>query len=168
MDDPALVRGREPGGDLERVVNRLPQRQRWPLSCSRSVAPSRSSDTRNGAPPCEPNSWTTSTFGWLSAPAAHASCSNRRRRSASAENDSGKTLRATSRARRVSLARYTSPIPPAPIRLTMSYGPRRAPAVRGMDDGSIGANGPMSQSGESPTGQDTAPRRAACRGIPER
>jgi hypothetical protein len=30
MDDPALVRGREPGGDLERVVNRLPQRQRWP------------------------------------------------------------------------------------------------------------------------------------------
>ena len=53
-------------------------------------------------------------FGWLRAAAARASCSKRRSRSASAENDAGSTLMATSRLSRVSRARYTSPMPPAP------------------------------------------------------
>jgi len=51
----------------------------------------------------------------LSPPADCASCSNRRSRSASAENSAGSTLIATSRFNRSSRARYTSPIPPAPI-----------------------------------------------------
>src|SRR5262245_61888432 len=40
---------------------------------------------------------------------------------------SGKTLIATSRPRRVSFARYTSPMPPAPSALVISYGPRVLP-----------------------------------------
>src|SRR5487761_1511999 len=51
-------------------------------------------------------------------------------RSASAEKASGRTLIATSRPRRVSRARYTSPIPPAPIAERMWYGPSLVPAVR--------------------------------------
>ena len=39
---------------------------------------------------------------------------------------------ATSRPRRVSRARYTSPMPPAPMRAMTSYGPSRVPACRGM------------------------------------
>ena len=39
---------------------------------------------------------------------------------------------ATSRPRRGSRARYTSPMPPAPIRESTSYGPRRVPACRAM------------------------------------
>src|SRR5262245_52223603 len=36
---------------------------------------------------------------------------------------------ATARFRLVSVALYTSPMPPAPIRATTSYGPRRVPGV---------------------------------------
>ena len=39
---------------------------------------------------------------------------------------------ATDRPRRVSEARYTSPIPPVPMEPTISYGPSRAPAARDM------------------------------------
>ena len=46
--------------------------------------------------------------------------------------DSGRTLMATSRSRRVSCARYTSPIPPAPSGERISYCPRIVPGVRGM------------------------------------
>ena len=46
----------------------------------------------------------------------------------------GSTLMATSRPSRASRARYTSPIPPAPSGATISYGPRRVPADRGMGD----------------------------------
>src|SRR5262249_30907013 len=67
-------------------------------------------------------------FGWFKTPAARASCSNRRRRSASAEREVGRTLIATSRPSRVSRARYTSPMPPVPRGETTSYGPRRLPA----------------------------------------
>ena len=42
---------------------------------------------------------------------------------------------ATSRLSRVSVARQTSPIPPSPTRWRISYGPRRAPAARGMKCG---------------------------------
>jgi hypothetical protein len=37
---------------------------------------------------------------------------------------------ATARFRFVSVARYTSPIPPTPICAVTSYGPRRVPGVR--------------------------------------
>lgn len=40
---------------------------------------------------------------------------------------------ATVRSRRVSLDRYTSPIPPAPNGATISYGPSRVPAESAMD-----------------------------------
>src|SRR5262245_24565308 len=67
--------------------------------------------------------------GWFRPPAAWASFSKRRRRSGSCEKDSGRTLIATSRFRRSSRARYTSPIPPAPMCETVSYGPNRVPAA---------------------------------------
>src|SRR5437016_832529 len=60
--------------------------------------------------------------GWFSAATARASRSKR------SPNWAEETLIATIRSRRVSLARYTSPIPPAPICVRISYGPRRAPA----------------------------------------
>ena len=44
----------------------------------------------------------------------------------------GRTLTATSRPSRVSRARYTSPIPPAPTRSRISYGPNRTSADRDM------------------------------------
>ena len=53
-------------------------------------------------------------LGWFRAEADRASFSNRFSRSWSEASASGSTLIATSRARRVSRARYTSPIPPAP------------------------------------------------------
>src|SRR5262249_14103422 len=68
-------------------------------------------------------------LGWLSAEAARASFSKRFRREASPATSAGRTLTATSRARRVSRdRRHTSPIPPAPRAARISYGPRRAPA----------------------------------------
>ena len=45
---------------------------------------------------------------------------------------SGSTFRATSRPSSVSRARYTSPMPPWPIRAVTSYGPRREPGLRAM------------------------------------
>ena len=51
-------------------------------------------------------------------------------RSASAANASGRILMATSRSSRVSRARYTSPIPPAPRAERISNGPSRVPEAR--------------------------------------
>ncbi len=48
----------------------------------------------------------------------------------SAASSGGSTLIATVRSSRVSRARYTSPIPPAPSAPTISYGPRRVPGER--------------------------------------
>src|SRR5207253_2109632 len=45
------------------------------------------------------------------------------------ERCDGRILSATTRSRRVSVPRYTSPMPPAPIGATTSYGPRRVPAA---------------------------------------
>src|SRR5262245_38931653 len=76
-------------------------------------------------------------FGWFRTPAARASCSKRFRRSASCEKDAGRTLIATSRPRRGSFARYTSPMPPAPRGPAISYGPSRVPEESVMErDGS--------------------------------
>ena len=52
-----------------------------------------------------PKSWTAVMFGWFRTPAARASASNRRSRSASVEKLAGSTLTATSRPRRGSFAR---------------------------------------------------------------
>lgn len=71
-------------------------------------------------------------FGWLSAAAARASCVKRCRRSPSAEKDDGRTLIATSRPKRGSRARYTSPIPPAPSGAGISYGSSFVPEVSAM------------------------------------
>lgn len=59
-------------------------------------------------------------FGWLSAAAARASCSKRATRMGSVATAAGNTFTATSRPSRVSRARYTSPMPPAPSRAVTS------------------------------------------------
>src|SRR5438132_12548147 len=61
---------------------------------------------------------------------ALASRSKRAFRSGLEERCCGKTLIATSRPSRVSRARYTSPIPPAPSGPEISYGPSREPGSR--------------------------------------
>src|SRR5262249_30952087 len=66
-------------------------------------------------------------LGWFNADAARASFPTRFSRLGSAATSAGRTLTATSRASRVSLARQTSPIPPAPRGASTSYGPSRAP-----------------------------------------
>src|SRR4029078_2277804 len=69
-------------------------------------------------------------LGWLSAEAARASRWKRSSVFGDAVIPSGRTLIATTRSRRVSLARYTSPIPPTPSGLTISWGARRALEAR--------------------------------------
>jgi hypothetical protein len=59
-------------------------------------------------------------FGWLRAEAARASTSNRLRVSGCPSTRRAITLMATSRCRRVSRARNTSPMPPAPRRSRIS------------------------------------------------
>src|SRR6266478_8258590 len=59
-----------------------------------------------------------------------ASRSKRCLATGSAEILAGKILTATSLPRRVSFARYTSPIPPAPSGATTSYGPSLVPELR--------------------------------------
>src|SRR2546427_10339185 len=71
--------------------------------------------------------------GWFSAATARASRSNRASASGSEATCPGSTLIATSRPSRVSRARYTSPIPPAPSGARISYGPRWVPAARVID-----------------------------------
>src|SRR5450759_1535827 len=66
-------------------------------------------------------------LGWFRAEAARASCSKRWRRSGSAAVAAGSTLIATSRPSLASVARYTSPIPPAPIEAVMRYWARLRP-----------------------------------------
>src|SRR5215469_10254190 len=53
-------------------------------------------------------------------------------RSLSRAKDCGRIFSATSRPRRVSRARYTSPIPPAPSGPTTSYGPSLVPGTSAM------------------------------------
>src|ERR1051325_6519734 len=60
-------------------------------------------------------------LGWLSADMARASRSKR------SLNSREETLMATGRPRRVSVPRYTSPMPPLPIRDAISYGPSLSP-----------------------------------------
>ena len=58
-------------------------------------------------------------FGWFRLASTLASRSNRARRSGSAAKSAGSTLSATSRPSLESVARHTSPIPPAPSAAVM-------------------------------------------------
>src|SRR5215210_2193863 len=62
-------------------------------------------------------------FGWLRAEAARASCSKRRTSSSSRAKCAGSSFSATRRPSRASFARYTVPMPPAPIFSRMRYEP---------------------------------------------
>src|SRR5688572_931714 len=66
----------------------------------------------------------------LSDATSWASRRNRATRSLSCANATGNTLMATSRFNRVSRARNTSPMPPAPMGTRISYGPMREPEDR--------------------------------------
>src|SRR5687767_15256723 len=66
--------------------------------------------------PSTPTSWIATILGCESAPTVRASRSNRARRSGSALTSAGRTFTATFRPSRESVAAYTSPIPPVPIR----------------------------------------------------
>ena len=56
-------------------------------------------------------------------------CRSRARNGQRSANASGRILMATSRSSRASRARYTSPIPPAPMAERISYGPRCVPGA---------------------------------------
>src|SRR5215831_3953142 len=71
-------------------------------------------------------------LGWLSEASTWASRRNRAIRSPSSVNASGRIFSATSRLSFVSRARYTSPMPPAPMADRISYAPRRVPDESGM------------------------------------
>src|SRR5258706_7308599 len=71
-------------------------------------------------------------LGWFSDEIARASRSKRCFASALQDRYSGRILIATVRSRRVSRARYTSPMPPAPTGATTSYGPSLVPDVSPM------------------------------------
>src|SRR5258708_5617278 len=69
-------------------------------------------------------------LGCVSKQTARASRSKRCFRPGSKERGVERILTATSRPRRVSRARYTSPIPPAPSGARISYGPSLVPEVK--------------------------------------
>src|SRR3984893_8158163 len=69
-------------------------------------------------------------LGWFSEEIARASRSKRCFASGLSERCAGRILIATVRSRRVSRARYTSPMPPAPADAMTSYGPSLVPGVR--------------------------------------
>ena len=75
---------------------------------------------RKESPPSSPKSWIARMLGCERAATARASRSKRDRARGSPRAAPGSTLIATSRPSRVSRARYTSPIPPAPSGDTIS------------------------------------------------
>ncbi len=92
-------------------------------------SPSASSMTSARTGPDSSMPWIPAMLGWFSAASVCASRVKRTSRSASSAKTSGRTLIATSRLSFVSRARYTSPIPPAPMAPRISYEPRRVPEV---------------------------------------
>src|SRR6266496_3902018 len=102
----------------------------WRGMTASSVFPGTYSITMKSFPSADSISWMVTMFGWLRAEAARASWTKRRRRLSSAIRSAGRTLIATSRPRRVSRARYTSPIPPAPTSERTSYDPSFEPGFR--------------------------------------
>jgi hypothetical protein len=70
----------------------------------RSESPRTTSMTMKVMPSSSPTSWTVAVFGWLNAAASRASWWNRARRSGSEVTSAGRTLMATLRLSRVSVA----------------------------------------------------------------
>src|SRR5437899_5375567 len=77
-------------------------------------------------------SWSVEIWGCESLETAFASRSTLCFSDSSDDRCAGNTLRATSRSRRESWARYTSPSPPAPSGDWISYGPSFVPEARGI------------------------------------
>ncbi len=96
----------------------------------RSVQPSISSIARYGDVSARPTSKIVTMLGWLSAEAERASSAKRARPSGLPRSSFGSTFSATLRPSRVSSARYTSPIPPAPSLSMIWNGPSAVPAGR--------------------------------------
>src|SRR5438477_865320 len=129
------------------VIATRPARSR-----ERNVSPSTSSIAMYAIDPADPTSYTVMMLGWFKDEAACASRSKRCSREGSVATSGGSTLTATCRLNRVSRARYTSPMPPAPSVPTTSYGPSRAPATRDMPrilhtPGSVRSYGPAGARG---------------------
>ena len=93
------------------------------------VLPARVSDLVDGA-----------DVGVVQRDTALASRRNRFRRSGSAAISEDRTLTATSRSRRASRARYTSPMPPDPSNRSTSYAPRRSPGDQARGGGRSGSS----------------------------
>ena len=114
-------------------------------STSRSERPSTYSLAMKRQPSASSNAYTVATDGCVMVAAARASRRRRSRCSGSVDTSGGNPLSATSRPRRRSRARYTTPMPPRPISRTTSYDPTRAPGRRskapafGSSDTSSGA-----------------------------
>ena len=88
-------------------------------------------------------------------------------RSASRANASGRTFSATSRPSFASRARYTSPIPPAPMAPVISYGPSLLPALSTRSLLSLVISAGRSDAAKAPQLRPCRPRREARR-LPRR
>ena len=100
--------------------------------CAESVAPFTYSMTMCTPSSDSRTSYTAAMWGWLRRAAARASRRRRRRRSAASEPAVPlRVFSATRRWRRVSSARKTSPLAPAPSRSRMRYGPTVERAIPG-------------------------------------
>ena len=129
----------------------------WPTSASasrgdvslaritrRRSVPSTSSIASQKWSPARPKSNTETMFGWLSWASARASWAKRSAKVGSPAAVAGSTLSATGRSRERCTARYTTPIPPRPIRSPISnWGASRA--------SSSGSGGGSSTAGERVT-----------------
>ena len=86
-----------------------------------SDSPSRNSITTNDRPSAVvPKSVTSTMFSWPMALARRASCSRRATSSVFSRNFSSSTFTATWRPSTVCLPSYTAPMPPSPMRRTIS------------------------------------------------
>ena len=133
MNDALLVRGLEGFGNLLRDGQRLVE---WNGSLRDAVGEcgpfdqfeDEGRDAVGVLDPVDPP-----MCGWFSDARSWASRRKRATRSGSCVNDSGSTLSATSRLSFGSLARYTSPMPPAPSGESTSYIPSLDPEGSGID-----------------------------------
>ncbi len=105
-----------------------------------------------GRPSCSPTSWMTTMFSCMQRAVVRAS---RRKRAPSSGPWVLSRLTATSRPRRRSRARYTSPMPPRPSSRMISYWPMACPG-----DSSVGAGRPGGMRATSAVGANAAWPRA--------
>ena len=132
MDDASVVRRFERFGDLPGNRQGFDEANRSagdPIGECRALDQFHHQRRRSPEPFSRP--WMCAMFGWFSAASTSASRWNRASRSASRATDPSSTLMATWRFRLVSVARYTSPMPPTPRGDRISYGPRRVPGCNG-------------------------------------